>query len=102
MLGGPDFHTPEHFSPLLAFDTDGVEFARGFEAGRLWTLLRERPDEPLEANVCAENAEMVLRIAEATQRPVHCEELGSEWLAIFFGAADDPERFPEEDPARFG
>jgi len=71
---------------LLPFDTDEPEFARGFEAGRLWTLLREQPDQELEANVSVENAEMVMRIAEATGRHVRSEELGSGWLHVHFGA----------------
>jgi hypothetical protein len=75
-------------SLLLPFDTDGAEFARGFEAGRLWTLLREQPDEEFEANVSVENAEMVLRIAEATGRSVQSEELGCGWLHVNFGAPD--------------
>lgn len=78
----------ERYAPLLAFDTDDPEFARGFEAGRLWTLLRESPDEPIDANVSATNAEMVLRIAEATGRRVHSEELGLDWLHVRFGVSD--------------
>jgi hypothetical protein len=71
----------------LLFDTDEAEFARGFEAGRLWTRLREAPDDPLEANVSVENAEMVLRIADATSRHVRSEELGDGWLSVRFGAS---------------
>ena len=60
--------------PLIAFDTDDPQFARGFEAGRLWTLLRERPDE-LEEYARAENAEMVLRLADATGRGVQSHDV---------------------------
>jgi hypothetical protein len=69
--------------PLIAFDTDDPQFARGFEAGRLWTLLREQPDE-LEEYARGENAEMVLRIAEATGRSVQSEELEDGWLLVRF------------------
>lgn len=29
------------YALLLPFDTEGPEFARGFEAGRLWALMRD-------------------------------------------------------------
>ncbi len=80
-------HGANGFRPLLPFDTDDPEFARGFEAGRLWTLLRETPDAPLEANVCVENAEMVLRIADASKREVRSEELGDGWIGVTFSEA---------------
>jgi hypothetical protein len=83
-------HKDPGYQPLLPFDTDDPEFARGFEAGRLWTRLRADGDA-LEANVCIENAEMVLRIAEATGRTVRSEELGSGWLAVSFGVGDASE-----------
>ena len=76
------------FAALLLFDTDDVEFARGFEAGRLWTRLREEPDVEFDVNLSVENAEMALRIAEATERQVQSEELGDGWLAVKFGTAD--------------
>lgn len=31
-----DVHEPGRHALLLAFDTDAPEFARGFEAGRVW------------------------------------------------------------------
>lgn len=71
---------------LLPFDRDEPEFALGFEMGRLWTLLRENPDEQHAQNVHAENAEMVLRIAEASGRQVRSEELGDGWLSVEFSA----------------
>jgi hypothetical protein len=73
---------------LLAFDTDHPEFARGFEAGRLWALLRL--GENVEAEfVCAENAEMVLRLAEATGRPVVADLLDKSWMSVSFATADE-------------
>jgi hypothetical protein len=74
------------YSMLLQFDNQGKDFARGFEAGRLWTLLQATPDEPLEATVSAANAEMVLRIAEALDRPVRSDEMGDDWLTVWFDA----------------
>lgn len=76
------------FRPLLPFDTDDESFARGFEAGRLWTLLRENPDQEYEEYASAANAEMVLRIAEATRREVKSEELGDGWLLVSFSATE--------------
>lgn len=72
------------FGCILPFDTDDPEFARGFEAGRLWSLLSERRDDPVEEMAHASNAEMFLRIGEALGRPVRSEELDDRWLAIFF------------------
>jgi hypothetical protein len=73
--------------PLLPFDTDEPAFARGFEAGRLWALLRERPCEEFEEYARADNAEMMLRIGEATGRHVRSEELDDGWLLVRFAVA---------------
>lgn len=53
--------TDEHgFEPLLAFDTDDPQFARGFEAGRLWATLNdlEEPDCNVSFNDSGEVATM--------------------------------------------
>ncbi len=68
---------------LLPFDTDDVEFARGFEAGRLWALLRASDDEIVEC-IDASNVEMAMRLAEATGRTVASTELGHDWLEATF------------------
>ena len=73
---------------ILCFDTDDAEFARGFEAGRLWGLLRSSDD--VGELVHVRNAEMVIRMAEATQRSFSAEDAGADWLDIRFGAADVP------------
>ncbi len=72
------------FVQLLAFDTDDKEFARGFEAGRLWALARSEADE-LEETIRTTNSEMMLRIAEATGRPFSGESVGETWLLVRFG-----------------
>jgi hypothetical protein len=69
---------------LLPFDTDEPEFARGFEVGRLWAVLRLTPDDQIEEYAHASNAEMMLRLAEATGRQVRSEELGDGWLLMTF------------------
>lgn len=71
---------------LLPFDTDDAEFARGFEAGRLWVLLRDSDDEVVEC-IHASNAEMAMRLAEATERSVVATELGHDWLEATFSPA---------------
>ena len=69
---------------LLPFDADEPQFARGFEAGRLWALLRERPEEPVEELVHASNAEMILRMGEALAREVRSEDVDEAWIEVFF------------------
>jgi hypothetical protein len=78
------------FSCLLPFDSDAPEFARGFEVGRLWGKLQERPEDPFEEYVHAQNVEMVLRIADATSRSVRSDELGDDWLIVQFSASGAP------------
>lgn len=72
-------------SLVLAFDTDDPEFCRGVEVGRLWEQLNADPHEPVEQTLHASNAEMVLRMAEATDRPVTSTEVGDDWIEVAFG-----------------
>ncbi|HEX5608698.1 MAG TPA: hypothetical protein VFX45_01240 [Solirubrobacterales bacterium] len=72
---------------LLPFDTDDAEFARGFETGRLWALLRETGAEVVET-VHARNAEMILRLAEATGRPVQAVDLDKDWIEVTFSEVE--------------
>lgn len=76
-------------SLLLAFDTDDAQFARGFEVGRLWALLRATPDdEPVMEVAHARNAEMLMRLAEATGRGVSAELHDDVWLTATFTPVD--------------
>jgi hypothetical protein len=50
---------------LLEFDSDNEEFVRGFEAGRIWTLMEEDPDKLEGLLFHAVNGEMILRMLEA-------------------------------------
>ena len=68
---------------LLPFDTDDAEFVRGFEAGRLWALLCVEEDEVVET-VHASNAEMMLRLGEATRRNVRAADLDENWVEVTF------------------
>lgn len=72
-------------SLALAFDTDSPEFCRGVEVGRLWEQLNGDPDETVEQTLHASNAEMVLRMADATDRPVTSTEVGNDWIEVVFG-----------------
>lgn len=70
------------YQPVLAFDTDDPEFARGVEVGRLWEQLRNEPDAFVQ-EIHATNAEMVLRMGEATGRTVAAEEMdGDVWMLL--------------------
>lgn len=78
---------PAGHSCLLRFDNDDAEFARGFEVGRLWALLRATDGEIVET-VHAANAEMILRLAEATNRRVRAVELDNHWIEVSFAEVD--------------
>jgi hypothetical protein len=72
---------------LLPFDTPDAEFARGFECGRLWALLRADPDAEIAEYVHAVNAEMLLRLGEATDRAVRTEDVDETWVLATFDAS---------------
>jgi hypothetical protein len=72
------------YSLALAFDTDDPEFTRGVEIGRLWEQLRAEPDETVEQQVHATNAEMVLRMGEALDRPVRTSDDDGHWMTATF------------------
>lgn len=77
-----------NYGLILPFDREGEQdepFAMGFECGRLWEIAKATPDE-FSQSVHAENAEMVLRMAEALGRGVRSEELGDEWIEVTFDA----------------
>lgn len=77
----------EGYGCVLAFDTSDPEFARGVEIGRLWERLRHDDEEVVELIHCS-NAEMALRVAEASGRTVRSEELSDTWLELTLGPAD--------------
>jgi hypothetical protein len=73
---------------LLPFDVDDPQFVRGFELGRLWQRLRTEDGDVAET-VHATNLEMLLRLGEATGRPVQTEDLGETWVLATFAAVAD-------------
>lgn len=77
-------------SLLMAFDTNDPEFARGFEVGRLWEQLEAASDwEPLDGElVHAANAEMLMRLGEATGRQATAIDLDGHWLEVSFGPVE--------------
>lgn len=72
------------FGLLLAFDRDGSDFIDGFEMGRLWNRAQTEPEEFGEI-VHARNAEMVMRIAEATNREFESTDLDDAFVDVEFG-----------------
>lgn len=52
------------FEMVLPFDTDNEEFVRGFECGRIWTLMEENSYMLTGLIFHAVNAEMVMRMLE--------------------------------------
>jgi hypothetical protein len=79
------------YSLALAFDSDDPEFVRGVEVGRLWEILKSRPDEQVTEVIHLSNAEMALRIGEALDRHVIADPSDDGWTAITY-APVDPER----------
>jgi hypothetical protein len=68
---------------ILAFDSDDPEFTRGFEAGQLWERLER--DGYAGQLIHAENAEMVMRMADAKGLAFRAEDLGHGWMRVAAG-----------------
>lgn len=74
---------PGGFQPVLAFDTEDVEFARGFEAGRIWTLLEDDPSSVVGLPFHAANVEMVMRMVDALHLSLCAEFTKDEaWMVL--------------------
>jgi hypothetical protein len=70
-------------SLLLEFSNTERDFALGFECGRTWAIL-DGCDDPFDCEMHVENAEMILRLAEATGRTVQSQEHDETWLTVQF------------------
>ncbi len=68
------------YNLILTFDTDEPEFTRGFEAGQLWERLEH--SGRTEQLIHAENAEMVMRMAEAKGLQFSAEDVGNGWMQV--------------------
>ena len=72
-------------SLVLPFDTTGTDFVRGVEVGRIWEQLKS--DAAVVETVHATNAEMMLRMSEATGRALTGEILDDTWMIVEFDPA---------------
>jgi hypothetical protein len=70
------------YSLILAFDTDSADFARGFEAGRLWERIKADRTS-WSQTIDAANAEMVMRMCDAEDREFRAEALEGDWVEVF-------------------
>lgn len=71
------------FEIVLPFDTDNEDFVRGFEAGRIWTLMEENPDKLTGLIFHAVNAEMVMRMLEKKGLPLKAKFTDDErWMTF--------------------
>lgn len=81
--------TDDSLACVLGFDTDDPSFSRGFEAGRVWQMLRD-DDGPSDTLILhGVNAEMILRMAESEGRSVQSDEMGNGWITVQFGPRED-------------
>jgi hypothetical protein len=90
---------PDSTDFILEFDTTDEEFQRGFECGEIWACLTDEVEE-VHSIISARNAEMVMRMAEATEysyigRYLTDAEIKSlqigpgEWLVVVLRSKDD-------------
>lgn len=77
---------------FLEFDTPDSEFHRGFQCGEIWACLVDKVQE-VQAIISANNAEMILRMTQATgysfegrylteQESASLQLDAGEWMAI--------------------
>lgn len=70
-----------NYGLALPFDSDDPEFTRGVEIGRLWEQFKQ--PVAFEQTIHVENAEMVLRILEATHRRGHVDFTADDaWMVL--------------------
>ena len=72
-----------NYSLLLPFDRSTPEFSHGFECGRIWAILCD-DDEEHDFEVHKVNAEMMVRLAESTDRQVTLHDLDGTWTTASF------------------
>lgn len=73
------------WKPILIFVDETASFVHGFEAGRIWGSLHEDPHEQ-SFTVHGVNAELMIRMSEATKRGLIWEEIDDPiWCKVTFG-----------------
>ena len=72
----------EGFAPVLPFDTDDPEFARGFEAGVFWQSMKDQ-ELGFQQLAHGANSEMFIRMGEAVDREVTAEILDDTWVLLY-------------------
>lgn len=90
---------PESTDFILEFDTIDDEFQRGFECGEIWACLTDEVEE-VHSIISAKNAEMVMRMSEATgysytgrylsEKEMESLQIGpGEWLIVVLRCNND-------------
>lgn len=90
--------SPDSTEFLLEFDTPDPEFQRGFECGEIWACLTDKVLE-VQSIISASNAEMIMRMAEASNydfdarylTPEQAEKLDigpGEWMIVVMRLKD--------------
>jgi hypothetical protein len=74
----------DQYDVVLPFDSDAPDFVRGVEVGMVWSRLQVAGE--VVATVHTSNAEMMMRMAEATGRRVAAQEINDDWLVVTFDA----------------
>jgi hypothetical protein len=70
------------WEPILTFDSDEPEFARGFEAGRLWERIKT-DQANFDETIHASNAEMVMRMCDREERGFRSEDLDDTYVQVY-------------------
>jgi hypothetical protein len=81
--------TKQTYGLLLPFDADDPEFVRGFEAGRLWEMMKMVSEDGggFEQTIHATNAEMAMRMAEYLGVPF-VADLDDAWIHLTVGVEE--------------
>ena len=77
----------DNYELVLSFDSDDPQFARGFEAGKIYAELKLDSfayQESLTVTVHHENTEMMMRIAEALNLSFSATELDEGFTSVSF------------------
>ena len=79
----------DSFRLLLAFDSDDPGFRRGFESALIYRdSLELEPGRGFVRQIHADNAEMVMRIAEATGCAFSAQDDGHDWMTVSLTKAE--------------